>query len=76
MKLVDANFSFLLADGDELENIEIAEQQARQDAYKAAKKKPGSYEDKYAPLQTFKLVRDDVLVLKKPLKFSEPFSRP
>ncbi|CAM6098402.1 unnamed protein product [Calypogeia fissa] len=33
--------------GDELESIEMAEQQAREDAYKAAKKKPGSYEDKF-----------------------------
>ncbi|KAJ7538223.1 hypothetical protein O6H91_11G038800 [Diphasiastrum complanatum] len=32
---------------DELENIEIAEQKAREDAYKAAKKKPGIYEDKF-----------------------------
>eukprot|EP00252_Welwitschia_mirabilis_P011776 TRINITY_DN261_c0_g1_i1.p1 TRINITY_DN261_c0_g1~~TRINITY_DN261_c0_g1_i1.p1 ORF type:complete len:1135 (+),score=425.73 TRINITY_DN261_c0_g1_i1:3053-6457(+) len=33
--------------GDMLENIEIAEQKARRDAYKAAKKKPGIYEDKF-----------------------------
>ncbi len=33
-------------DMDELENVEISEQQNRQDAYKAAKKGPGKYEDK------------------------------
>jgi U4/U6.U5 tri-snRNP-associated protein 1 len=32
---------------DELENVEISEQQNRQDAYKAAKKGPGKYEDKF-----------------------------
>lgn len=36
------------AETDELENFEIAQQQAREDAYKAAKKGPGKYEDKYS----------------------------
>eukprot|EP00250_Pteridium_aquilinum_P002657 c12881_g1_i1 orf=124-2781(-) len=32
---------------DELENLEISQQQGRDKAYKAAKKKPGIYEDKF-----------------------------
>lgn len=40
-------FSFAVtAEMDELENLELAQQIAREDAYKAAKKVPGKYEDK------------------------------
>lgn len=35
-------------DVDMLENVEIGEQKQRDDAYKAAKKKPGTYEDKFS----------------------------
>ncbi|ERM99245.1 SART-1 family protein DOT2 [Amborella trichopoda] len=44
----------ILADGDlnnevdMLENVELGEQKRRDEAYKAAKKKPGIYEDKFA----------------------------
>ena len=31
---------------DMLENVEIGEQKQRDDAYRAAKKKPGTYDDK------------------------------
>jgi U4/U6.U5 tri-snRNP-associated protein 1 len=35
-----------LSEADALENVEIGEQKRRDDAYKAAKKKKGIYEDK------------------------------
>lgn len=35
-----------MPDVDMLENVEIGEQKQRDDAYKAAKRKPGTYEDK------------------------------
>lgn len=35
-----------LSEGDVLENVEIGEQKRRDDAYKAAKKKAGNYDDK------------------------------
>ncbi|KAL8096738.1 SART-1 family protein DOT2 [Apium graveolens] len=35
-------------DVDMLENVEIGEQKQRDDAYKAAKRKPGTYEDKFS----------------------------
>lgn len=50
LTLKDTN---ILAEGDvneeadELENFEMAQQIAREDAYKAAKKVPGKYEDKF-----------------------------
>jgi hypothetical protein len=34
------------AETDELENLELAQQTAREEAYKAAKKVAGKYEDK------------------------------
>lgn len=39
-------FFAINAETDELENLELAQQAAREDAYKAAKKVVGKYEDK------------------------------
>jgi len=39
-------FSTILAEIDMLENVEIGEQKRRNEAYEAAKKKKGIYDDK------------------------------
>jgi hypothetical protein len=40
-------FSTILAEIDMLENVEIGEQKRRNEAYEAAKKKKGIYDDKF-----------------------------
>lgn len=44
--LLQQNFLSGVTDADMLENIEIGEQKRRDEAYKAAKKKTGIYDDK------------------------------
>ena len=43
---VDSPSFAVTAETDELENLELAQQTAREEAYKAAKKVAGKYEDK------------------------------
>lgn len=44
---LDRGFHSGIAEVDMLENVEIGEQKRRNEAYKAAKKKTGIYDDKY-----------------------------
>lgn len=46
IQIPKVTITFYMSEVDVLENVEIGEQKRRDDAYKAAKKRPGIYDDK------------------------------